>query len=86
MRPEDKSTPEPTHDCPCGCESQIPHHELACNPGWFRLPPRIRTDINEAWRSMRHGRDAAARSAGTTRHHAALMEALDWYRDNLRGS
>lgn len=61
-----------SHACPCGCGAQIPHHQLACRTGWFRLPYDIRTDITSTYR-----RDPDA-------HIEAVAEALDWYREHPR--
>ena len=64
-----------THSCPCGCGGQVPRHQLACKPGWYRLPKELRDAINAAYRSRR--RDPSG-------HLALIREALDWYRNNPR--
>lgn len=62
-----------THGCPGGCGAQVPQHQLACKPCWFRLPKPHRDAVNAAWR-----KDARL-------HRSALADALAWYRDNPGG-
>jgi hypothetical protein len=65
--------PRNAHTCP-GCKArQVPRHQLACRSCWYRLPYGIRQEVNAAYRD---------RENGTGRHHAALRDALDWYRDH----
>lgn len=41
-----------THPCPReGCPKQLPSSTLACKPHWFLVPPQLRRDVQEAWRS-----------------------------------
>ena len=65
-----------THDCPGGCGAQVPHHQLACKPCWFRLPKPLRDDVNIGYR--RRATDAAVS------HRRALRDAFAWYRGNPR--
>ncbi len=65
-----------THDCPGGCGGQVPRHQLACKPDWFRLPLPLRKAINAAY---------LARARNPTAHRAALRAAFDWYRANPAG-
>jgi hypothetical protein len=68
------TTPTRTHACPGGCGAQVPHHQLACKPCWFRLPKPLRDDVNDAYRNRR--RD------GALPHLRAIREASRWYRAN----
>ena len=62
------------HDCPAnGCTAQVPFHQLACRADWYRLPKRLRDELNAAY----HGE-----GQGTDRHTEALRACLDWYREN----
>lgn len=59
-----------THVCPAkGCTRRVVHAELACPTHWRKLPWRMRTNLNHAWRNG----DLAG-------HAEALDAALDWYR------
>lgn len=62
-----------THDCPGGCGAQVPRHQLACKPCWFRLPKPIRDDINAGYRK---------RTADPGPHRRAMRVAFLWYSDN----
>lgn len=62
-----------THDCPGGCGAQVPRHQLACKPCWYRLPKPFRDAINYAYRN---------RAKNPTGHRAALRKAFEWYRSN----
>lgn len=64
-----KATPNHTHDCPCGCGTQVNHNLVACRPGWALLPAEYRTAILNARRGERLG---------------AVSEALTWYRNYRR--
>jgi hypothetical protein len=69
------STTERTHHpCPGGCGTQIPRHQLACKPDWFRLPRPLRDDVTDAYRNR--PRD------GVLPHLRAVGKARDWYRAN----
>jgi hypothetical protein len=62
-----------THPCPGGCGAEVPQHQLACKPDWFRLPKPLRDEIGAAY---------ARRRANPMRHLRALGEASKWYRAN----
>jgi hypothetical protein len=64
-----------THTCPCGCGGQVPRHQLACKPGWFRLPADLRGWVGAAYRTRRADPDG---------HFRALRAAIQWYRDHPR--
>lgn len=69
-----------THKCP-GCDQPgVPRHKLSCKRCWFRLPQDIRNQVNGSYynRRARPSQVAAAVAA----HRAALLVALEWYRDN----
>lgn len=66
---------ERTHPCPGGCGADVPHHQLACKPDWFRLPKPLRDEINAAY---------PRRRANPLRHTRAIAEASRWYRANPR--
>lgn len=61
------------HPCPGGCGAQVPRHQLACKPCWFRLPGALRAAVGFAYR--RRVRDPGP-------HREALATALQWYRTN----
>ena len=62
-----------THGCPGDCGAQVPRHQLACKPCWFRLPDALRRAINGAFK--RRVTEPAA-------HRAALAAAVRWYKAN----
>lgn len=62
------------HDCPGGCGTQVPYHQLACKLCWGRLPRVLRDDINDQWRLRRLRRP--------NRHAQAIRAASLWYRRN----
>lgn len=62
-----------THDCPGGCGAQVPRHQLACKPCWYRLPKPLRDDVNAGYRT---------RATDPSAHRRALREASLWYRAN----
>lgn len=65
-------TPKPTHQCPAQrCEVRVPQDQLACRRHWVKLPWRLRTNLNEAWRLNDY-----------TGHMVALKAAMDWYAEN----
>lgn len=58
------------HVCPgCG-KPGIPHGVFACKRCWYRLPKRLRDDINHGWRY-----DLAL-------HQDATDEAMCWYAEH----
>lgn len=65
-----------THACPGGCDAQVPRHQLACKPCWFRLPADLRNAVNGTF----YHRQADPRA-----HRAALVAATTWYREHPRG-
>lgn len=66
-----------THGCPGDCGAQVPKHQLACKPCWYRLPKPLRDAISSAWRH---------RQQNPAAHRAALGAAMRWYRANPDGS
>jgi hypothetical protein len=64
-----------THGCPGDCGAQVPRHQLACKPCWFRLPKDLRDDVNYACRR---------RAVDASSHRRALRAAMNWYHDNPR--
>lgn len=65
------ATAEPTHDCPGGCGTAVPHHLFACRDCWRRLPSAYRVVIGRTWH---HGAEEA--------HARAMVNAMHWYREN----
>jgi hypothetical protein len=65
---------ERTHPCPGKCGADVPQHQLACKPCWFRLPKPLRDGVNDAYRNKR--RD------GALPHLRAVSKAYGWYRAN----
>jgi hypothetical protein len=65
-----------THGCPGDCGAQVPRHQLACKPCWFRLPKPYRDAVNDGYRH---------RMTNPRPHRQALRDAMLWYRDNPAG-
>lgn len=64
------TAPRSTHPCPSCDKRQVPRHQLACRPCWYRLPKALRDRLNNAYH-----RDPLD-------HPQAMRACLDWYRDN----
>lgn len=79
-------TTDTTHECPCGCRGRVPRHQLACKPGWFRLPRHLRNAVNDTYYTRTHTRDPDKRSAAVVAHRKALEMAFDWYERHPRPS
>lgn len=61
------------HDCPGGCGRAVERNKLSCPQDWKRLPKELRNKVTTAWRR------------GTrAEHDAAVVAAIDWYRNNPR--
>lgn len=57
------------HRCPGGCGTLVARSKLACPDCWYLLPAELRRRVIRG-----RGRDLAA-----------ISEALNWYRVNVRG-
>lgn len=77
-----------THDCPGGCGAQVPQHQMACKPCWFRLPVDLRNAVNGTFRARQRttGRRPDVHSAAVAAHRKALVAAFQWYREHPRPS
>lgn len=77
--------PSSMHVCKwLGCTAEIRSTHWACEPHWWRIPMRLRVELNRAWQSLTRIRNATAlehtaRLHGT-RSPPALRAALERYR------
>ena len=63
---------EKTHQCPCGCERDVPDRFFACGPGWHRLPRDLQRPI-------------VGNRRGTEEHWEAMADAIQWYAEQDDG-
>lgn len=64
-----------THACPGRCGKSIRSHLFACPACWSLLPHPMRRAITMA----HNAREVEA-------HRVALLDALDWYREQREGA
>jgi len=61
-----------THQCPRPeCSRTVADDMFACRGDWYALPQDIRARIWQGWRS-----------GDVDEHRAAMVEAIEWYRDH----
>lgn len=63
------------HACPGRCGRSIARHLFSCPPCWRLLPFPMRRAITMAHASKAH-----------EAHRVALLDALDWYREQREGA
>lgn len=49
------------------CETRVGRGQLMCRPHWFKVPQRLRQEVNAAWRLFRKGSE----------HRIAYFEVRD---------
>lgn len=62
------------HTCPGRCgDHGVPTGDFACGSCWSRLPAALRAEVRAAY---------AGRAQDPTTHRTALVQAMQWYRQN----